>query len=119
MLDWIEQVNQISLRSNYCFQQLGLLAPNKFTERARNWFLFLPQNTRDHIQQDWATLREALATHFLNRNWYNTQKSRALSARFRQNGFQSERPSDYLYRKVKMLKTIGNWTQPELIIEVM
>jgi hypothetical protein len=119
LLDWIETVNRIADRSQYCHDQLGLLAPSKFKERALNWWLFLPPNSRNAMQQNWSELKRALATHFLNRNWYNNQKAKALSAKYRQSGYSGERPVDYLYRKVKLLKNISNWTGPELIIEVM
>ena len=119
LLDWIETLNQISLQSNYCFEQLGLIAPQRFSGRAATWWNFLLQLTRDYYQQNWQTLKEAIATHYLTRNWYNTQKSRALAARYRQPGYSDEKPTEFLYRKVKLLNTIGRWTLIELIIEVM
>ena len=77
------------------------------------------QLTRDYYQQNWQTLKEAIAAHYLRRNWYNTQKSRALAACYRQPGYSDEKPTEFLYRKVKLLNTIGQWTLIELIIEVM
>ena len=82
LLEWIDQVNQLSQRSQYCHQQIGLLAPTRFTERALNWFMFLTPRTKENIQQNWDTLQLALATQFLNRKWFDTQQSRALSAKY-------------------------------------
>ncbi len=56
LLEWIDQVNQLSQRSQYCHQQIGLLAPTRFTERALNWFMFLTPRTKENIQQNWDTL---------------------------------------------------------------
>ena len=36
-----------------------------------------------------------------------------------QPGYSDEKPTEFLYRKVKLLNTIGQWTLIELIIEVM
>ena len=119
LLDWIETLNQISLQSNYCFEQLGLIALQRFSGRAATWWNFLPQLTRDYYQQNWQTLKEAITAHYLTRNWYNTQKSRALAACYRQPSYSDEKPTEFLYRKVKLLNTIGQWTLIELIIEVM
>lgn len=81
--------------------------------------LILISKNKARYQQNWDSLRLALARHFLNRTWLNTQKSRAMNAKFRQSGYSNERPTDYLYRKVKLLNMVGNWTHPELIIKVM
>ncbi len=56
LLEWIDQVNQLSQRSQYCHQQIGLLAPTRFTERALNWFMFLTPRTKENIPQNWDTL---------------------------------------------------------------
>ena len=64
-------------------------------------------------------IREALANHFLNRSWFNTQQAHALKARYRQIRYSDERPTDYLYRKVDLLNTISKWTPLKLITEVM
>ena len=81
--------------------------------------MFLQPNTKNLYQRDWGTIREALANHFLNRSWFNTQRACALKARYRQVGYSDERPTDYLYRKVNLLNTISEWTPLELITEVM
>ena len=66
LMKWIQRVQEISDMGDHCFNQLGLLAPNKFKYRADNWFRALSPAYKRQIQANWTTLRIALATHFLN-----------------------------------------------------
>jgi hypothetical protein len=119
LMKWIKQVQEIANRSQFCHQQLGTMIPGRLKGRAQNWYNFLPPLYKEQIKQNWDTFRIAMATHFLNINWYNNQKAKALNARYRQPGFERERPTDFFYRKLELLQNVHDWTDQELIQEIL
>lgn len=102
-----------------CREQLGLLVPKRFKDRAKNWFQFLTQEYRDRITQDWDMLRQAIGNHFCTLNWYNNLEAEALEARYQQPGYSAERPTDYFIRKLELLQTVHNWTERQLVNEIL
>ena len=119
LLRWIKKVQEIANRSAYCHEQIGLLAPARFKGRADQWYRFLEPGYKQQIQTDWDTLRVAVSRHFLNLHWFNTQTTKALAASYRQSGHHSERPTDYFYRKLELLQTVNDWTDLQLIQEIL
>ena len=102
-----------------CHEQLGVLVPKQFQGRAQNWFQFLTEPFRDWITQDWTTLKQAIGAHFCTLNWYNNLKAKALKAHYRQPGYSSERPTDYFARKLELLQTVHDWTEYQLVNEIL
>jgi hypothetical protein len=47
------------------------------------------------------------------------QKRRAFAAQFRDSSAPNESPSDYFYRKLQLLNTVSDWTDSQLITEIM
>jgi hypothetical protein len=119
LMKWFKRVQEIANRSPYCFQQLGLLAPTRIKGRGAVWFNFISQQYKDRITVNWDTLKTAIATHFLNIHWYNQMKTKALGARYRQDGYSRERPTDYFYKKLELLQSVHDWTDAELIQEIL
>jgi hypothetical protein len=119
LVKWIESVNILSERSHLVYEQLGEIVPTRLRRRARLWFYGLTNLRRRQIMTNWGTLREAIRLHFMNRAWMDRQKRRALEAHYRDKANPREKPTDYLYRKVELLDTVMDFTDSELIMEVM
>jgi hypothetical protein len=119
VIPWIKALNEIAEMSNHCYEQIGILAPKRLTSRALSWYQFLNPAHREAITRNWDTLKQAIGNHFCTMNWYNRLKTKALEARFRQPGYSSERPTDYYYRKLELLQTVHDWTEPQLVSEIL
>jgi len=119
LIKWIESVNILSERSHLVYSQLGEVVPTRLKKRARLWFYGLTNRRRREVMTNWGTLREAIRQHFMNRAWMDRQKRRALEAHYRDRANPKEKPTDYLYRKVELLDTVMDFTDSELIMEVM
>jgi hypothetical protein len=119
LVKWIESVNILSERSHLVYEQLGEIVPTRLRKRARQWFYGLTNIRRREVMASWGTLREAIRLHFMNRAWMDRQKRRALEAHYRDKANPREKPTDYLYRKVELLDTVMDFTDSELIMEIM
>jgi hypothetical protein len=119
LMRWMQVVNLLSERSPMVYAQLGDIVPLRLTRRASNWFYGLNAARRYQITENWGTLRQAIYDHFMNRSWMDRQKKRAFSARYRDSSAPNETPSDYFYRKLQLLNTVSDWTDSQLITEIM
>lgn len=116
---WFQVVNLLSERSEFVYKQLGDIAPYRLTDRAATWFYGLDSIRRREVMVDWGTLKDAIYTHFMNRSWLDKQKRRAMNARYRDSSAPHETPSDYGYRKKSLLNIVSDWTDSQLISEIM
>ena len=116
---WLLKVNSLAKRSSIIFKQLGTLVPTRLTGSAEVWYYSQSIETRDRIEQDWSTLRAAIGEYFMNRAFLNKQKARANRASYRDAGNGRETPSGYIIRKLELLQFVYNYTDRELINEIM
>ncbi|KZO90067.1 hypothetical protein CALVIDRAFT_569384, partial [Calocera viscosa TUFC12733] len=70
----------------------------RFTLRARSWWLLLPEPEKSYGVRSWPNLRSLLRQHYLGANWVVEQQSLYDAMSFRQRGFGTESPTDYILR---------------------
>jgi hypothetical protein len=119
LVKWIESVNLLSERSPVLYRQLGEIIPLRLKKRAKTWFYGLPAYRRRDVMIDWGAMRDAICGHFMSHSWLSEQKKRAVEASYRDKDHPREKPTDYVYRKLELLKTVGNYTDRELIYQIM
>ncbi|KAG8720113.1 hypothetical protein FRC11_003235, partial [Ceratobasidium sp. 423] len=119
MSNWIVLINNIAEYSNYMRIQLGQQVPLRFTDRALRWFNALDKTYHRQITVDWPSLRRAITIHFMNRTFMECNKSDALYTKFRDRYHPQESPEDYVIRKMEALTILSDWTDSELITEIM
>ncbi|KAJ7109759.1 hypothetical protein C8R43DRAFT_962468 [Mycena crocata] len=95
IMKWLAKVNNISTKSETVFQQLGQVVPNRLTGNAEVWYWSLPVDYRGIVEENWDTLKEAIVTFYINRQWLDKQKARANRAYYRQPAYSKETPGDY------------------------
>ena len=116
---WLLKINSLAKRSPTVFRQLGTLVPTRLTGSAEVWYYSQSVETRDRIEQDWNTLRSAIGEYYMNRAFLDKQKARANRAAYRDSGNGRESPSEYVIRKLELLQFVYNYTDRELINEIM
>ncbi|KAB5588058.1 Transposon Tf2-1 polyprotein [Ceratobasidium theobromae] len=116
---WVIAVNNIAEYSEYARQQLGQQVPLQFTGRAQQWFTALNQDTRRNITQDWPSLRQVITIHFMNHAYLEQNKCEALEMKYRDSSHRNETPEDYVICKMEALTLFNDWTDPELIFQIM
>ncbi|QRW17991.1 Retrovirus-related Pol polyprotein from transposon [Rhizoctonia solani] len=116
---WMTSINNIAEYSSYTRIQLGQQIPLRFTGRALRWFNALDKDYRRIITEDWPALRQAITIHFMNRTFLNRSKNEAMRIRFRDKDHSEETPEDYVIRKMEALTIVSDWTDSELIFEIM
>ena len=119
MLDWLDRLNHLSYRNQRVYDDLGLIAPLRFTGPARQWFDALAPDWQRYAQTDWRTLKLMIADYFMTPQWYDRMKARVLRMRYRQKGFESELPTHYFHRKLRMIKEVFDLRDDEIILEIM
>ncbi|KAF8748132.1 zinc finger protein [Rhizoctonia solani] len=102
LLRWMTSINNIAEYSSYTRIQLGQQIPLRFTGRALRWFNALDKDYRQIITEDWPALRQAITIHFMNRTFLNRSKNEAMRI-----------------RKMEALTIVSDWTDSELIFEIM
>ena len=116
---WFLKINSLAKRSAIIFRQLGMLVPTRLTGSAEVWYYSQSIETRDRIEQDWSTLRAAIGKYYMNCAFLDKQKARANRASYCDTGNGKETPSEYIIRKIELLQFVYNYTDRELINEVM
>ncbi|EDR12182.1 uncharacterized protein LACBIDRAFT_323267 [Laccaria bicolor S238N-H82] len=105
-----KETQSLAKRSDIVFKQLG---------SAEIWYYSQSVETRDRIEQDWNTLRAAIGEYYMNRAFLDKQKARANRASYQDAGNGRETPSEYVIRKLELLQFVYNYTDRELINEIM
>ena len=116
---WMLKVNQIAKRSSILYTQLGEVIPQRLSGAAENWYYSLRADVRSEMEENWGTMKKAIRKHWMNRRWLERQKSRANRARYRDSSAPTETPSEYYIRKLELLEFVYDYTQHELIYEIL
>jgi len=119
ILEWLDDLNHLSFRSPRVHEELGMIAPLRLTGSAKAWFYALEPITQRTIQRSWADFKLALSTYFMNQQWFDKMKGKILRMRYQQKGHESETPSDYYHRKLRMIQEGFVQTETETIMEIM
>jgi hypothetical protein len=112
---WVEKVGQLADTSPDIFRELGKIVPRRFTNSAETWYYSIPPRSRKPMEQDWGTLKAAIADYWMNHSWLEDQKFRANSARYREVGHSRETPSEYVIRKMDLIRLVYDYTDSEII----
>ena len=101
------------------YNDLGLIAPLRLTDAAQRWYYALEPSWQRYVQRDWGSFRLAVSTYFMNQQWLDKMKGRIYRMRYRQRGHESETPSDYFHRKLRLIQLVFDLTPSEIIMEIM
>jgi len=71
---WIKKVRQLANTSPNIFKELGKVVPRRFTNSAETWYYSIPLKNRQPMEQDWGTLKTAIADYWMNHSWLEDQK---------------------------------------------
>ncbi|KAH6867175.1 hypothetical protein BKA70DRAFT_1414957 [Coprinopsis sp. MPI-PUGE-AT-0042] len=116
---WISKVNRLSAQSTTIHKQLGALVPTRLKGSAETWYYSLSLPVRSLYEQNWANLRNGIAAYYMNRAFIEKQKLRANKAKYREAEHSKETPSEYFIRKVELLDFAYNYSEPQMITEIM
>ena len=119
LVRWFAKINDIASLSSTVHDQLGRVIPKRLEGTAETWYFSLPLQHRLDIEKDWTTIKEALGAHYMNRRWMDKQKNRAHMASYRESKHPKESPSEYVIRKLELLRTAFTMDDTELIMEIM
>ena len=103
---WVEKVRQLAETSPDIFRELGKIVPRRFTNSAETWYYSIPPRSCKPMEQDWGTLKAAIADYWMNHSWLEDQKFRANNARYREVGHSRETPSEYVIRKMDLIRLV-------------
>jgi hypothetical protein len=101
------------------YQQLGALVPTRLEGIAEKWYYSLSNDTRNAMEENWDSLRQGICEYFMNQTWMENQKIKANLAWYREAGHGRETPSEYFIRKLELLQLNFNYTDRELITQIM
>lgn len=116
---WLLKLNSLSKRSRLVFEQLGTLVPTRLTGSAETWYYSQSAQAREWIETDWGTLQAAIGEYYMNRTFLDKQKAQANKASYCDIGNQKELPSEYVICKLELLQFVYNYTDSEMINEIM
>jgi len=116
---WLSKINNLAWYSKKIHDQLGSVVPRRLDIVVENWYWSLPLSYRNQIEVSWMTLKAAVSCYYMNWKWLDKQKGRAMCAYYWEPGHNRETPSKYYICKSKLLNTVYNLEDSELILEVM
>ena len=116
---WLLKINSLSKQSPLIFKQLGTLVPTRLTGSAETWYYSQSVETHDRIEVDWNTLHAAIGKYYMNCAFLNKQKAHANHASYHDGSNGRETPSEYVICKLELLQFMYNYTDRELINEIM
>ena len=119
ILDWLDQLNHIAYHNANVYYDLGLIAPLRLTDTAKQWFYTLTLPQQRYTQQSWGEFKLAISTFFMNQQWFDRMKAHILHMRYHQKGHKQEMPIDYFHCKLRMIQEVFVQTQSETIMEIM
>ena len=119
ILDWLDELNHIAYRNPNVYYDLGLIAPLRLTEAAKQWFYALTPAQQHYCQQSWGEFKLAISTFFMNQQWFDRMKARILCMRYHQKGHEQEMPTNYFHCKLRMIQEVFVQTKSETIMEIM
>ncbi|KAG8686356.1 hypothetical protein FRC11_009063, partial [Ceratobasidium sp. 423] len=83
---------------------LGELVPLRFTGDAKEWWYANDSSWHQPKTRNWDTLKDAILTQFMSRNWMDKQYDRAQARAYRDINHPLETPSQYIRDKKKLLQ---------------
>ncbi len=116
---WLIKLDDLATWSAKVRIQLGKLVPKRLTGSADRWYWSLPVSYRRNVETDWETLRQAFASYYMTRKWWEKQRKKARNAAYRDYGHTRETPSEYYIRKSELLNLAFTLSDSEIITEVM
>ncbi|THH19755.1 hypothetical protein EUX98_g8715 [Antrodiella citrinella] len=116
---WILRINAISKKSPTVATQLGTIVPQRLTSDAETWYYSLRDHERAACETGWQEIRDAIGDHFMNRAWVEKTRRQAMAIRFRDSAHSRETPSQYFIRKQELLELVYEYSDAEIIAEVM
>ena len=117
--DWLTTVGDLSDRGKTMYTELGQIVPHRLRGDAATWFWSLDKSVRRDSMHSWGTIRHKICEFFMNRMWMDKQKVRANKASYRESGYSQESPVQYVIRKLKLLRLVYEYTDSQLIVEIM
>lgn len=116
---WILRINSIAKKPAIVREQLGMVVPQRLTGSAEVWYFSLPEDIREECGLDWENIRDEIGAYHMNRSWQEKTRKQALAILFREGGHSRELPSQYFIRKREFLELVYEYSQSELISEIM
>ncbi len=116
---WMQKIDDLSAWSDKVFVQLGNFISKRLTDSAEKWYFSLPMAHREILEEDWDTMREAIAAFYMNRKWWEDHKAKALRATYHEWGHSRETPSEYYICKKELMTLASKVSDHELISEIM
>lgn len=71
------------------------------------------------VEQDWGTMWDVIRKQWMNCFWLERQKARARQSHYRDSSAPKELPSEYFIHKLELLEFIYQYTEEELITQIM
>ena len=112
---WIEKVRQLAATSPDIFEKLGKIVLRRFTDSTEVWYYSISPKDCQPMEQDWGTLKSAIANYWMNHSWLEEQKLRANNARYQEAGYACETPSKYVIRKMDLIRLVDNHTNNKIV----
>ncbi|KAF8143741.1 hypothetical protein K438DRAFT_1632921, partial [Mycena galopus ATCC 62051] len=121
VIDYLCSVAELTRLSPQMIVDLGAMAPLKFTDRAQTWWQTMPIDFRYSVSQNWNLLFNVISIHFLNEIWVHKRTTKWEEMRFRQKGYESEWPLDFIQRRVKhhMFLFTASTDGPEVVARIL
>ncbi|KAF9001109.1 hypothetical protein BDQ17DRAFT_1244769 [Cyathus striatus] len=116
---WFTKINDLAGKSSILSNQLGAWVPMRLRGPAEKWYYSQSLDTRKKLESSWDNLRDGIAGYYMNRHWLDSQRTKAQKAKYREFNYCGETPSEYYIRKTELLKTGSDYSDRQLIDEVL
>ena len=115
LVRWIKKVGQLAATLPDIFKELRKIVLRRFTDSAEVWYYSISPKDRQPMEQDWETLKSAIADYWMNYSWLEEQKFQANNTHYWETGYACETPSKYVIRKVDLIHLVYNYIDSEIV----
>ena len=119
IIRWLTQIDELALRSASVFKGLGDIVPTRLKDAAAAWWYSLPLDHRQLVTSDWDALKREIRSYWMNQSWIEKAQIRANRARYREPSHSTETPTQYVIRKLELIKYVYNYTPSQTMSEIL
>ncbi|THU86679.1 hypothetical protein K435DRAFT_590348, partial [Dendrothele bispora CBS 962.96] len=111
LIDYVISMNELAEKSVSLSQGLATWAPSKWSGKAKDWWEALTPPAQEYFRQDWPKLLTGIRNFFMNSEWKAFRKKEFEDMVFRQRGYGSETPVQYIQRHKRYAIILYNYDE--------
>ena len=120
LVHYLHEMNYLASLNPRMSHDLAVLAPQRFTGFAQDWWLIQEEQNQILHQKDWKSMLEGIRAQFFTQKFMDDLRDEYDQQKFRQKGHEKETPSEFVVRRLLLHRYLpmGSMTERQEIAAV-